>query len=179
MSILANKNKPKLVIDASFWINVVFLGLEYNLINYFEIYFVSKVEKEILNENILRLYESLDVVTYLKFKKNNFIRLKNPISVSKKLIDNLQNNSGELFSLALSIELDSIFATDDKGSIIFCNKNNLKFISIVDYILLLFYFKELNKLEVNNFFKLLSGRIKQEYINIARKKINLEVDLND
>ncbi|MEI8364151.1 MAG: hypothetical protein WCF78_01700 [archaeon] len=162
------KSKPKIVIDASFWINIVYLGLEKYLIKYFEVYFVSKVEEEILDESDYKIYDSEDMEIYSRLKDRGLITIKDPQNFLTKLFDNLQANSGELYSVALAIDENMIIATDDKGPIEYCIQNNVKFINSVHFCLYLYNKKEINFEETQKYFNLLTNKIKQKYIDEGR-----------
>ncbi len=159
------KLKPKIVVDTSFWINIVSLGLDRYLIKYFDVYFVSKVEKEILDDNEFKMYDSIDMEQYSKSKDMKSIIIKDPRNISKKLIDNLQHNSGELYSTALAIEEEMILATDDKGAIEFCSRINIPILTTIDYILFLYDLNEQTLNDVNKYLYLLKGKIKSKYID--------------
>lgn len=161
-------SKPKLIIDSCFWINVVYLNLEKYLLEFFELYFVSKVEDEIVNKQNIILYEANDIKLFNKLKENKLINIVNPKNISKVLLDNLQSSSGELYSIAYSIENNILLATDNNGLIVFCRNNKLKYITTIDFLIFL---KSKIKLDINHYFNLMSGRIKQKYIEEGKKYI--------
>lgn len=154
--------KKKLIVDACFWINIVFIGLEKELLKYFKLYFVSKIDKEILKEDFL-IYTSRDYEIYLELKKRKIITIQNPKKIPLKL-SSLQKDSGELYSISLSIEKDVFFATDDNAPIEFCKRNKVNYLTTVYFILYLFNKKEFNKSTARKYIKLLKNRIKEKYI---------------
>ncbi len=162
-------NKPKIVIDASFWINVVYLDIESYLLKYFDIYFVQKVESEILNESEHKIYNTRDMDVYSKLKDIRLIKIREPKNIPKKLLDNLQYDSGELYCIALGIEDNMIVATDDKGPISFCKINNIPFMTSIDYILYLYNTKELTKKRCLILFNMLNKNISKKFIEIGKK----------
>jgi hypothetical protein len=161
--------KKEIIIDACFWINIVFLGLDKELINYFDIYCVLKVEKEILDDNKYKIFNSKDMDTFLDLKEKRIIKIKNPKNISKKLLNSLEQNSGELDSTALSIEEEWVFATDDNGAIDYCIKNKIKYINSVYFIIYLKNKKIITKNQAKEYLNLLKNRIKQKYIEIGEK----------
>jgi len=169
------KLKPKLVVDTSFWINIVSLGLEKYLIDVFELYIVSKVEKEILDESEYKLYDSEDMEIFNIYKSKGIIRVKNPINISKKLIDNLQIDSGELYSIALVMESNLIIATDDGGAIEFWESNNINLMNSVKFILYLFDKKKINLDFAKSYLTRLVGKIKLKYIKFGVNYLNTKM----
>ena len=166
------KSKPKIVIDTSFWINVVYLGIDNYLLNYFNLYVVSKVEKEILDESDYKIYDSEDMEIYSKLKDRGLITIKNPQKLSKRVLDDLEVDSGELYSIELAIEENMIVATDDKGAVTFSNKNNLIMITSIDFILKLYIDKIISIDTVLYYFNLLEKKIKPKYIEEGRRRLN-------
>jgi len=156
--------KPKLVIDASFWINITYIGIEKYLVKYFSLYVVPVVENEILSENDHKLYNTRDMEIYLKLKDLSVIIIKNAKFISKKLLDNLQVNSGELYSVALAIEENMIVATDDNGVIQFNIKNKVANITSIKFILYLYCKKDVSEKQAIDYINQLVNRIKFKYI---------------
>lgn len=161
--------KPKIVVDASFWINIVYLSLEKYLTKYFDICVVSKVEEEILNNSEHKIYDSEDMEIFLELKKNKQITIKNPINIPKRLLDNLQNHSGELYTIALGIEDKINIFIDDANSYNFCLKEGIDPINSIDFIYFLYLKKEINSKKSVNYINKLQGRIKASYIEKAKK----------
>jgi hypothetical protein len=166
--------KKKLIIDACFWINIIFIGLEKELLKYFKLYFVSKVDKEILyNENLI--YVSRDYDIYLKLKEKKIISIQTPKILPPRL-SCLEKGSGEINSIALSIEKNIFFATDDNGPIEFCKSNNVKYINSIYFILFLFNKKEITPITANKCIALLRNRIKEKYIIEGKKYLKEKGD---
>ncbi len=168
---MKSSQSQKIVVDASFWINVVYLGLEEYLEKYFNIFFVSKVEAEILNNSSHKLYDSIDMDKYSSWKQKGIITVKDPQKIPKKLLDNLESNSGELFTIALAIEEEQAIFIDDGKPYNFCVKEKLFVVNCVDFIYFLYLKKEINSKEYIFLINKLSGRIKKEYIEKAKKLI--------
>ncbi len=161
--------KLKIVIDASFWINIVYLELDKYLVKYFDIYMVSKVEEEILNNSEHKVYDSEDMEIFLELKNNKQIFIKNPINIPKKLLDNLQSNSGELYTIALGIENKISICIDDGNPYNFCFREGLSPVNSIDFIYFLYLKKEINSKQSINYINKLQRRIKLSYIEKAKK----------
>ncbi len=164
--------KQKLVIDTCFWINIVNLKLHLFLIEYFEIYVTFKVEKEILNENQSKIYDTYDMEVYKELKK--IIKIKEPKENNLKNIENLQKDSGELYSIFLTIEEKGIIGTDDNEVIEYCNKNNVKYINSVYFVIFLYKQKKITLNHTNNYLDLLTNKIKQKYIDVGKEYLKKE-----
>lgn len=164
-----NSKDIKIVIDSSFWINITFLRLEEYLIKYFKIYFVSKVESEILNENKFKIYDSLDMEIYRSFKERNLFFVKDPQNVPKRLLDSLESNSGELYTVSLALEENATVFIDDGRPYNFCLKEKLFPVNSIDFVYFLYLKKDLNKSDSILIIDRLKGRIKSEYIEKSKK----------
>lgn len=166
-----NSKNQRIVIDASFWINIVYLEIEDYLKKYFEIYFVSKVEAEVLNNSNYKLYDSIDMEKYKDWKQNKIIIIKDPINIPKKLLDNLESNSGELYTIALAIEEKMVVCIDDGKPHNFCFNEGLFPVNSIDFIYFLYLKKEINSREYILLINKLAGRIKLEHIEKAKRLI--------
>ena len=160
-------SKTKLVVDSCFWINVVYLNLEKYLLEFFELYFVSKVEDEILNKQNIILYETNDMKLFNQLKQKKLINIVDAKNIPKVLLDNLQSGSGELYSVAYSIENNILLATDNNGPIAFCKIKKIPIMTSVDFIIYLYKSKKLNKKQCFELFDKLNKNIKNEIIKIG------------
>lgn len=161
--------KQKLVVDTCFWINIVDLKLHLFLIEYFEIYFTPKVEKELLNETETKIYDTYDMEVYKELKLKKIIKIKEPIIKEIKHFENLQKDSGELHSFFLTIEEKGIIATDDNGAIDYCVKNKIDYINSVFFVIFLYKQRKITLDNANNYLNLLTNKIKQKYIDIGKE----------
>jgi len=166
--------KPKIVMDASFWINITYLDLEKYLVKYFNICLVTKVEEEILNNSEHKIYDSKDMEKYLELKNTEVISIINPLNIPKKLLDNLQSNSGELYTIAVGIEEKIIICIDDGNPYNFCFKEGLNPINSIDFIYFLYLKKEISSKQSINYINKLHGRIKSSYIEKVKKSFKGE-----
>jgi predicted nucleic acid-binding protein len=159
------KNKlPILVVDSCFWINIVYLELEEYLLKYFNLFFVFKVTEEILNINGNKLYDSKDMDILKKLIDNKKVILKNPKEIPEKINNCIENDSGELYSVALALEKKGIVATDDGAVINYCIENNIFIMTSVRFSLFLYAKKEINKNKTIILLKKMNRRIKHKYI---------------
>jgi hypothetical protein len=161
--------KQKLVIDTCFWINIVNLKLHLFLLEYFEIYFTLKVEKEILNETEAKIYNTYDMEVYKELKFKKIIKLKEPTIKKIGHYENLQKDSGELYSVLLTIEERGIIGTDDNGAIDYCDKNNVDYINSVYFVIFLYKQKKITLNDANNYLNFLTNKIKQKYIDVGKE----------
>jgi predicted nucleic acid-binding protein len=116
-----------------------------------------------------KMYDSIDMEIYSKLKDRRLITIKNPQNFSKKLIDNLQSNSGELYSIALAIEQNMLICLDDGNPYNFCLQENLSPINSVDFIQFLYLKKEINSQQAIEYVSKLQGKMKPKYIENGKK----------
>jgi predicted nucleic acid-binding protein len=163
--------KLKAVVDSSFWINLNKTDLVKYLFDYFDLYFTEKVEDGLYDYKDTRASVPKDLDSFIQLKKLDFVQVKNPKTVSKKLFDTLSNYSGEIYTIALAEELNAIVLTDDSGPLKYCNRYGIISITTPTFILKLFkdriITKEIAKQKIN----LIKKSIRKEIIGEALKQL--------
>lgn len=167
-------NKLKAVVDSSFWINLNKTGLVKYLFDYFDLYFTEKVEDELSDYKDTRAFVPKDLDAFIQLKKLDFIKIKNPKTINKRLSDSLSNYSGELYTIALAEELKATVLVDDFGPTIFCENNNIEHMTSVTFIALLFRKNKITKAEAKQNINLLKRSINNKMIIFALNKLNGE-----
>lgn len=163
--------KLKAVVDSSFWININKTGLVKYLFDYFELYFTEKVEDELSDYKDTRNYVPKDLDTFIQLENLNFIQIKNPKTIKKRLQDCLSNYSGELYTIALAEELDAIILTDDSGPLKYCNRYSLLSATTPTFILKLFRSRKITKEEAKQKINLIKRSIRKEIIEETLKQL--------
>ncbi len=129
------KHKPKAVVDTSFWIHLVKLGLVDAFTSLWDIVVTKKVEEELQAFTRIKLYLTLDLEIYSILKQEGEIQIKNPKNVPSDIDSQITKDSGELFSLALAKEEKIIVFIDNGISYDFCKRNSIAATNIVDFCL--------------------------------------------
>lgn len=163
--------KLKAVVDSSFWINLNKTDLVKYLFDYFELYFTEKVEDELSDYKDTRNCVPKDLDSFIQLKKLDFIQIKNPKFISKKLQDTLSNYSGELYTIALAEELKATVLVDDYGPVIFCKNNGVSSITTIAFIYRLYSLKIITKEEAKQKINLIKKSIKKELIKEFLEKL--------
>lgn len=156
--------KLKAVVDSSFWININKTNLVKYLFEFFELYFTEKVEDELSDYRDTRNKIPKDLDAFVQLKKLDFIKLKNPKFISKKLQGALSNYSGELHTIALAEEINATVLVDDYGPVIFCKNNGISSITTIAFIYRLYSLKIITKEEAKQKINLIKKSIKKELI---------------
>jgi len=156
--------KHKAVVDSSFWININKTGLVKYLFEYFELYFTEKVEDELSDYKDTRASVPKDLDVFIQLKKLDFIQIRNPKVINKKLECCLSKNSGELYTIALAEEINAIVLVDDYGPVIFCKNNGISSITTIAFIYRLYSLKIITKGEAKQKINLIKKSIKKELI---------------
>lgn len=156
--------KLKAVVDSSFWININKTDLVKYLFEYFELYFTEKVEDELSDYKDTRASVPKDLDVFIQLKKLDFIQIRNPKVINKKLEDCLSKNSGELYTIALAEEINAIVFVDDYGPVIFCKNNGISSITTIAFIYRLYSLKIITKGEAKQKINLIKKSIKKELI---------------
>lgn len=163
--------KLKAVVDSSFWININKTDLVKYLFEYFELYFTEKVEDELSDYKDTRNYVPKDLDTFIQLKKLDFIQIRNPKVINKKLEDCLSKNSGELYAIALAEEINAIVFVDDYGPIVYCKNNLIENLSSSTFIIMLFKKNIISKEVAKQKINLIKRSIKKEIIEEALKQL--------
>lgn len=163
--------KQKAVVDSSFWININKTDLVKYLFAYFDLYFTEKVEDELSDYKDTRNYIPKDLDVFLQLKKLDFIQVKNPKYVSKKLQEALSNYSGELYTVALAEEIKGVVLVDDSGPLKYCNRYFIPAITTPAFILKLFNDKKITKEIAKQKINLIKRNIKKEIIEEILKQL--------
>ena len=119
------KEKVKAVIDSSFWININKVNLARYLLDYFSLYSTDKVREELLDHKKKELYTSKDAELFQSLMDAELIISKNPQEISLKFKQNLSNDSGEIYTIALAKEISAVVLADDKSAINFCRNQKI------------------------------------------------------
>ena len=155
------------IIDSSFFIHLIKIDLLNYFFNYYDKIIVPlKVEKEItfidnLSSNI---YTPKDILEFKRLKKENKIIIKNPKQINKKLKSQVSNDSGELYSIALSYETKNIVFIDNGRPYKFCKENNILVANIIEFILYLYLENKLTKKECYFKINLIKNSIPLNYL---------------
>jgi predicted nucleic acid-binding protein len=164
--------KLKAVVDSSFWINLNKADLVKYLFDYFDLYFTEKVEDELSDYKDTRASVPKDLDSFIQLKKLDFVQVKNPKTVSKKLSETLSNYSGEIYTIALAEELNAIVLVDDYGPTIYCENNKIGHLTSVTFIAMLFRKNKITKEEAKQKINLLKRSINKEMIIFSLNKLN-------
>lgn len=160
--------KSKVVVDASFWINVVFLELDGFLLDYFDLIFVSKVKSEICEfKKYDYFYLSKDIKIFEQLLSDDIIKIQNPKSIPKKYISELEKDSGELYTLSLAKEKKYGVLIDDGNPYDFCKNENIIRMNTIDFIIFLYIKNELTRNKAIDYIRKLNYKIKDRYIEKA------------
>ena len=163
--------KLKAVVDSSFWINLNKTDLVKYLFDYFELYFTEKVEDELSDYKDTRSYIPKDLDAFLQLKKLDFIQIRNPKAIKKKLQDCLSNYSGEIYTIALAEELNATVLVDDYGPVIFCKNNNIPSITTVSFIYRLYFLGIITKEDAKQKINLIKRGINKELMDGVLKQL--------
>ena len=167
------KEKPKAVVDTSFWIHLVKLNLVEEFIELWNIVVTRKVEEELQAFARIKLYTPLDLEIYTNLKSKEIIKIKDPKSIPKDIDSQITCDSGELYSIALAKEEKIIVFIDNGIPYDFCKRNNIKVMNTIDLCFLLLKLNKFSKEDlfqkINQLDKLKS--IKSKYIEIGRERL--------
>jgi len=158
--------KPKAILDTSFWIHLVKMGLESQFITLFEIIIPQKVEDEILYCNTFKfmIYKPQDIRVYERLKQERKITIINPKDISKQLTNQISKNSGELFAIALAKERNWIVFIDNGRPQKYCIENNIQTSTIIDFLIYLKEEKLLNIKEIEQKVNLIKDSLSNKYL---------------
>jgi|GEM_PF-1261563 len=168
--------KIKAVVDASFWININKVNLVKYLLDYFELYFVSKVEDELESHKMKDFYNPKDLDVFRSLRELNLIKIKDPKVIDSKAKKELSKDSGELYTVSLAKEINAVVLIDDYGPYIFCDKNKISPLSTINFIVYLCELKIINLSNAEQLLFNLKGCIKYSFIEYALHKLK-KVDL--
>lgn len=162
--------KPIIVVDASFWINCIYLNLDSYLFEYFTLKFTNKVKLEILFSKKHDFFKkSKDVLLFEKYLSLNKDSIKDPSKIY--FTDLLSKKSGELYSISLAKEKNYGILIDDGVPYDVCSKNNVSCMNSIDFIIFLYIKKRINFKDAINLINSLKFRVKEKYILNAIKYI--------
>jgi hypothetical protein len=164
--------KPFVVIDASFWINCVYLELNIFLIDYFNLIFTTKVKEKLLFSKKHDFFKkSKDITLFEEYLSLNKNVIKDPTKLS--FTNQLSKNSGKLYSISLAKEKKYGVFIDDGFPYDVCGKNNILRMNSVDFIIFLYLKKEIDKNKAINLINSLNFRVKEKYLLKGIDKIKI------
>jgi len=168
--------KKPVVIDASFWINIVYLELYSYVSIYFELIFVSKVKSEIcVPRKHDYFYLSEDIKIFNDLLANGNSKIENPKKILKKYYSELEKDSGELYTIALAKEKNYGVLIDDGNPYDFCKMQQISRMNTIDFIIFLYIKRNLTKTQSIEYIQKLNLKVKEKYIKQAiAYLINLE-----
>lgn len=162
--------KPIIVVDASFWINCIYLNLEEHLFEYFTLKFTSKVKLEILflkNHDFFK--KSKDILLFEEYLSLNKDSIKDPFKLY--FTNLLSKDSGELYSISLAKQENCGVLIDDGNPYDICGQNNIFHMNSVDFIIFLYIKKKISITKAIDLINFLKFRVKEKYILDAIKYI--------
>jgi len=155
--------KPIVVVDASFWINCVYLNLESYLFNYFILRFTTKVKAEIIFLKHHDFFKkSRDIFLFEEYVSLNKDSIKDPSKLY--YINLLSKDSGELYSISLAKEENGGILIDDGPPYNVCDQKNIPRMNSIDFIIFLYIKKEFDINRAINLINSLKFRFKEKYI---------------
>ena len=178
MSINSKVSRKVAVIDSSFWININRVGLIDYLLERFELVFTSKVEEELLINSKL-FYTPRDIIIYNKLKELGFIKVIDPKVIPKDLWNKLSKDSGEIYTIALAIELNAAVLVDNSAAIEYCIQKNILITNSVTFILYDTLQRKLTYTQALDKINLLKPYIRERYILIGLNTLDkIKGDIN-
>ena len=178
MSINSKESKKIAVVDSSFWININRVGLVDSLLERFELVFTSKVEEELLINSKL-FYTPKDIIIYNRLKEIGLIEIKDPKIISPDLWNILSKDSGEIYTIALAIELNATVLVDNSAAIEYCIQKNILITNSVTFILYDALQSKLTYTQALDKINLLKPYIRERYILIGLNTLDkIKGDIN-
>ena len=163
------------IIDTSFYIHLVKMGLIDIFINLYNVIVCNKGKSEITYFKYNNMYVPLDIEIFDKLVKDKRITIKNPKKISKKLKSEISKDSGELYSIALAQELDCIVFIDNGRPFEYCKKYDVKCANSIELMVYLNSKKLLTKEEITNKLRIIQNSIPIKYLEDCLNILNVVI----